>query len=115
MARGRRPAIGGEDASGALREILAYVEQNNLTAKRLGYYAGTSEASAWRALSTSSPRWTDSFKKIHEFVKLQAHEPNPGIPAALVKAVADASQGRRKTTATLLRAIADMLDEGVIE
>ncbi len=39
----------------------------------------------------------------------------PDLPVALIKAVADASKGRRKTTATLLRAIADMLDEGVIE
>lgn len=39
----------------------------------------------------------------------------PDLPVALMKAVADASKGPRTTTANLLRAIAEMLDEGVVE
>lgn len=114
MARGRRAADGGEDASDALRLIQSYVERNDLTAKRLGCYSGTSEASAWRALNTTPARWTDSFRKIHKFVEQQSVTTIPVAPASLMKAVVEASQGKRRATATLLRAIADMLDEGVI-
>ena len=114
MPRGRRPAGGGADASEALRLIQAYQAANNLSAKRLGYYSGTSEASVWRALNNSPARWTASFTKIHEFVEQQSLANGPVAPALLMTAVAEASQGRRQATAKLLRAIADMLDEGVI-
>lgn len=114
MSRGRRPAGGGEDASEALRLIRDYIAANNLTAKSMGYYSGTSEASVWRALNTSPPRWTDSFTKIHEFVVRQSSTAGPTAPAQLMKAVAEASKGRKRATSALLRAIADMLDEGVI-
>jgi len=114
MSRGRRPAGGGEDASEALRRIQAFIAANNLTSKSMGYYSGTSEASVWRALNTSPPRWTNSFTKIHEFVAKQSLANGPAAPALLMKAVAEASRGRRQATSALLRAIADMLDEGVI-
>lgn len=114
MSRGRPPAEGGADAAAALQMVQEYVSENKLSAKSLGYYSGTSEASAWRALNTTPARWTETFTKIHKFVMQQSLTPGPEAPASLMKAVTAASQGKRKSTAALLRAIADMLDEGAI-
>jgi hypothetical protein len=97
----------------ALRDIRRCVAENNFTIADLAHHSNTSEASAWRALNTEPPRWTKSFIKIQEFVKEQSAN-SPSIPPGLVAAVNEASKGKRNATARLLRALADMLEEGVI-
>lgn len=109
MGRGRPKAIADAAAAAAHACIRKFVEQHGLSVADLALYAGTSDASAWRALNSEPARWTDSFVKIHEFVKSQPAMP-PSTPPAIEIAVDDVLRGRRHATATLLRAIADMLE-----
>ena len=109
MGRGRPKAIADAAATAAHASIRQFVKENRLSAADLALYAGTSDASAWRVLHSVPARWTDSFVKIHEFIKCQ-QTTAPVMPHAIEIAVDDVVRGRRHATATLLRAIADMLE-----
>lgn len=113
--RGRKRAPTDDAAHNARQMITQYIENKNISSAALARLARVSASSAWRVLRESPPRWSPTFSKLSEFVKLEseATKKTPGQPEALMRRLAQVA-GRTGSpsavTAALLRAVADLLD-----